>query len=69
MRRPTAEGLLRAFRQAVDDCLAHREEHGTPAERPLEGSFNIRTGPDRHRQAVARSGSRQRGDAGLAPST
>jgi predicted HicB family RNase H-like nuclease len=47
-----AEGLLHAFRQAVDDYLAHCEEQGTPPERPLKGSFNIRTGPDRHRRAV-----------------
>ncbi|MGH6905326.1 MAG: type II toxin-antitoxin system HicB family antitoxin [Geminicoccaceae bacterium] len=47
-----AEGLVRAFRQAVDDYLAHCEEAGTPPERPLKGTFNIRTGPDLHRRAV-----------------
>lgn len=47
-----AEGLVQAFRQAVDDYFAHCEEEGTPPERPLKGSFNVRTGPDLHRQAV-----------------
>ena len=47
-----AEGLVRAFHDAVDDYLAHCEETGTPPERPLKGSFNVRTGPDLHRRAV-----------------
>jgi predicted HicB family RNase H-like nuclease len=47
-----AEGLVRAFHEAVDDYLAHCAEDGTPPERPLKGSFNVRTGPDLHRRAV-----------------
>jgi predicted HicB family RNase H-like nuclease len=47
-----AEGLIRVFHEAVDDYLAHCEEEGTPPERPLKGSFNVRTGPDLHRRAV-----------------
>jgi predicted HicB family RNase H-like nuclease len=47
-----AEGLVRAFHEAVDDYLAHCQEEGTPPERPLKGSFNVRTGPDLHRRAV-----------------
>jgi predicted HicB family RNase H-like nuclease len=47
-----AEGLVRAFHEAVDDYLAQCEEEGTPPERPLKGSFNVRTGPDLHRRAV-----------------
>ena len=46
-----AEGLVRAFHEAVDDYLAHCQEEGTPPERPLKGSFNVRTGPDLHRRA------------------
>jgi predicted HicB family RNase H-like nuclease len=47
-----AQGLIRAFHDAVDDYLAHCEEQGTPPERPLKGSFNVRIGPDLHRRAV-----------------
>lgn len=47
-----AEGLIRAFHEAVDDYLAHCEEQGTKPETPLKGSFNVRTGPDLHRRAV-----------------
>ena len=47
-----AEGLVRAFHEAVDDYLAQCEEQGTPPERPLKGSFNVRTRPELHRRAV-----------------
>jgi predicted HicB family RNase H-like nuclease len=47
-----AEGLVQAFRQAVDDYLRHCEAEGMTPERPLKGSFNVRTGPDLHRRAV-----------------
>ena len=47
-----AEGLIRAFHDAIDDYLADCEERGTPAERPLKGSFNVRVGSDLHRRAV-----------------
>lgn len=47
-----AEGLIRAFHDAVDDYLADCEERGTSPERPLKGSFNVRVGPDLHRRAV-----------------
>lgn len=47
-----AEGLIQAFHEAVDDYLAHCEDRGTPPERPLKGSFNVRVGPDLHRRVV-----------------
>jgi predicted HicB family RNase H-like nuclease len=47
-----AEGLVRAFHEAVDDYLAQCEEQGAAPERPLKGSFNVRTGPELHRRAV-----------------
>lgn len=47
-----AEGLLGAFREAVDDYIADCEERGMPPEKPLKGSFNVRVGPDLHRRAV-----------------
>jgi predicted HicB family RNase H-like nuclease len=47
-----AEALVRGFHEAVDDYLAHCEDEGAPPERPLKGSFNVRTGPDLHRRAV-----------------
>jgi predicted HicB family RNase H-like nuclease len=50
-----AEGLVRAFHEAVDDYLAHCTEEGTSPERPLKGSFNVRTGLDLHRPAVVAS--------------
>ena len=46
-----AEGLVRAFHEAVDDYLAHCAAEGATPERPLKGSFNVRTGPDLHRRA------------------
>jgi predicted HicB family RNase H-like nuclease len=47
-----AEGLIQAFHEAVDDYLAHCAEQGAAPERPLKGSFNVRTGPELHRRAV-----------------
>jgi predicted HicB family RNase H-like nuclease len=47
-----AEGLIRAFHEAVDDYLALCREQGTKPETPLKGSFNVRTGPELHRRAV-----------------
>lgn len=47
-----AEGLVLAFHEAVDDYIAHCEEQGDAPERPLKGSFNVRTRPELHRRAV-----------------
>lgn len=46
-----AEGLIRAFHDAVEDYLAQCEEQGLTPDRPLKGSFNVRVGPDLHRPA------------------
>ena len=47
-----AEGLVRAFREAVDDYLDQCRAQGVVPESPLKGSFNVRIGPDLHRRAV-----------------
>jgi predicted HicB family RNase H-like nuclease len=47
-----AEGLVRAFREAVDDYLDQCRAQGVAPESPLKGSFNVRIGPDLHRRAV-----------------
>ena len=47
-----ADGLVRAFEEAVDDYLEQCREQGAAPETPLKGSFNVRIGPDLHRRAV-----------------
>ena len=51
--------LHAAFEEAVDDYLAACEEEGSAPEVPCKGSFNVRVGADRHRQAALRA--RQKG--------
>lgn len=41
-----------AFREAVDDYLATCEELGDEPDVPLKGSFNVRIGPDLHRDVA-----------------
>jgi predicted HicB family RNase H-like nuclease len=41
-----------AFVEAVDRYLAYCESTGKPANKPYSGSFNVRTGPELHREAV-----------------
>ncbi len=43
-------GLRRAFEEAVDDYLATCEELGDEPDLPCKGTFNVRVGPQRHRQ-------------------
>lgn len=45
----TAEGLVRAFHDAVDDYLADCEAEGREPDKPFKGQFNVRTRPDLHR--------------------
>jgi len=45
----TAEGLVRAFHEAVDDYLADCADEGREADKPLKGLFNVRTKPELHR--------------------
>jgi predicted HicB family RNase H-like nuclease len=49
----TAEGLVKAFHEAVDDYLADCKEEGREPDKPYKGQFNVRTKPDIHR-ALAR---------------
>lgn len=41
-----------AFEQAVNRYLAYCEKSGKPASKPYSGSFNVRVGPELHRQAA-----------------
>jgi len=45
----TAEGLVRAFHEAVDDYLADCEAEGREPDKPFKGQFNVRTRPELHR--------------------
>jgi predicted HicB family RNase H-like nuclease len=49
--------LEKAFHEAVDDYLKTCQELGDEPDTPCKGSFNVRVGPDRHREValVARS--------------
>jgi predicted HicB family RNase H-like nuclease len=42
--------LKKDFEEALDDYLAHCEQTGVPANKPLSGSFNIRVGEERHKK-------------------
>ena len=46
------KGLKLAFHEAVEDYLATCEAAGRDPERPCKGSFNVRPGPELHRQAM-----------------
>ncbi len=48
----TYADLKQAFIDAVEDYLAFCREKGISPEKAFSGSFNIRTGPERHRKAV-----------------
>ena len=43
-----AEGIKRAFKDAVEDYLNMCEEAGLTPEKPFKGSFNIRAGHKLH---------------------
>ena len=45
----TADEVLRAFRESVDDYLAWAREDGFEAERPFTGEIALRATPDQHR--------------------
>ena len=47
-----ARGLRRAFEEAVDDYLETCAAENRRPNEPFKGSFNVRAGPDLHRQAV-----------------
>jgi predicted HicB family RNase H-like nuclease len=50
--------LEAAFREAVDDYLKTCEELGDEPELPCKGTFNVRVGPERHRQVALAARSR-----------
>jgi predicted HicB family RNase H-like nuclease len=53
----TPKGLQKAFREAVDDYLETCRELGNEPDTPCKGTFNVRIGPELHRQValIARS--------------
>jgi predicted HicB family RNase H-like nuclease len=46
------KALKQAFQEAVDDYLATCNELGDQPDVPFKGSFNVRTGPERHRRVA-----------------
>lgn len=48
----TPKELESSFREAVDRYLDYCKKAGKSANKPYSGSFNVRVGPERHRQAV-----------------
>ena len=44
--------LKQSFCEAVDDYLATCEAEGKKPDVPFKGTFNVRTGPDLHREAA-----------------
>lgn len=44
--------IKEAFKGAVDRYLDYCDRTGKPANKPYSGSFNVRTGPELHREAV-----------------
>jgi predicted HicB family RNase H-like nuclease len=55
------DALKRSFEEAVDDYLAHCAEISKSPDKPYSGSFNVRTGPDRHRSLVEIGASLKKG--------
>ena len=48
----TAKELIQDFHEAVDDYLVLCEEEGSKPEVAYKGSFNVRFGPELHRDAA-----------------
>lgn len=48
----TPAGIEAAFREAVDDYLAMCADLGDEPDAPFKGSFNVRVGPELHREAA-----------------
>jgi predicted HicB family RNase H-like nuclease len=49
----TVAELTANFNAAVDRYLAHCKQTGKPANKPYSGTFNVRVGPELHREAAA----------------
>ncbi len=45
----TAAGLVKSFKEAVDDYLADCRADGRAPDKPCKGQFNVRTRPELHR--------------------
>ena len=54
-------GLEAAFHEAVGDYLETCAEDGSEPDVPFKGSFNVRIGPERHRDAVLAARSKNMG--------
>jgi predicted HicB family RNase H-like nuclease len=48
----TVAELKANFEAAVDRYIAHCKKTGKPANKPFSGTFNVRVGPELHREAV-----------------
>lgn len=48
----TVAELVANFQSAVDDYLDYCKRTGKPANKPYSGTFNVRIGPQLHREAV-----------------
>jgi predicted HicB family RNase H-like nuclease len=46
----TVDDAEQAFRDSIDDYLDFCQSRGEPPERPYSGNFQVRLGPDLHRQ-------------------
>ncbi len=55
----SVEELEAAFREVVDDYLAYCQRAGVEPNKPYRGSFNVRVGPDRHRQLALEAARRR----------
>jgi predicted HicB family RNase H-like nuclease len=47
-----ARGLLKAFKESVDEYLELCEEQNLVPEKPFKGSLNVRLGPELHRRVA-----------------
>lgn len=54
----TPSGLRSAFEEAVDDYLAVCEEMGDEPDFPCKGTFNVRVGPQLHREIALKARTR-----------
>lgn len=48
----TPKELEESFKAAVDRYQEYCKKTGKPANKPYSGSFNVRVGPEKHRQAA-----------------
>ena len=47
--------LRQAFQDSVDHYLAYCAEKGIEPEKPMSGSFNVRTSPEMHKKLILKS--------------